>query len=160
MSRHYRVSKDHENQMGENEVRFTAYIRHVLQCCQLHFGRIFNFPLLFYFPFVYSTGWMQTSRCWWTSNSFSRILQWHPKWKWGIPAYHGQSADKRNVTLCLNYLRHTPWKRGGSAGMAPLFLTLTEDGVASFRHLLLYPMGKEPQIRKTGDWLELGPEPV
>jgi hypothetical protein len=40
---------------------------------------------------------------------------------------------------------------GGSAGMAPLFLTLTEDGVASFRHLLLYPMGKEPQIRKTGD---------
>jgi hypothetical protein len=55
VSRHYSVSKDHENQMGDDEVRFTAYIRHVLQCCQLHFGRLFNFSLLFYFPFVYAS---------------------------------------------------------------------------------------------------------
>jgi hypothetical protein len=53
---------------------------------------------------ILSTGWMQTSRCCWTSNSFSRILQWHPKWKWWTRAYHGQAKDKGKVTLCLNYL--------------------------------------------------------
>jgi hypothetical protein len=95
-----RLKKDHENQMGENEVRFTAYIRHVLQCCQLHFERLFNLPLLFTFlrVCVHTDHWMDENKPLLVNI---QLLQCHPEWKWGTQAYHGQSRNKGKVALCL-----------------------------------------------------------